>query len=60
MQRWQYEELVEAVRPDAERVASLVEQYGHGSRTAWLSAWEGEWQRNLEGCTPEGECSIIP
>lgn len=40
------------------RVVSLVEQYGYGSRIAWLSAWEGVWRRNLESCTPEGECRI--
>ncbi|PRW51019.1 hypothetical protein C2E21_5409 [Chlorella sorokiniana] len=60
LRRWQYERLIEVVRPDAARIAALVQQHGWGDGGQWLANWEAVWQVNLDGCGPgpEGECLI--
>ncbi|KAL4430048.1 hypothetical protein ABPG77_004418 [Micractinium sp. CCAP 211/92] len=58
MERWQYERLVEIVRPDAQSIANIVTQYGFGDGQVWMANWEAAWQANLDACGPDGKCTI--
>ncbi|KAI7845460.1 hypothetical protein COHA_001010 [Chlorella ohadii] len=62
MQRKQYERLLAAARPDAQRVAELAELHGLiPSRKKWMQAWEAVWQETLAGCdAATGECYVVP
>lgn len=62
IQRWQYERLLELVRPDAQRVAELLQRHaprglGHAD---WLAEWEAAWRATLDTCDEAGECTIHP
>ncbi|KAL4430049.1 hypothetical protein ABPG77_004419 [Micractinium sp. CCAP 211/92] len=58
MTRQQYQKLVQLVRPDAERVAALVTEYGLGDGKRWMANWEKAWQANFNSCNLNDECVI--
>lgn len=58
MLKWQYERLIEVVRPDVDSLADILTKYGLADANAWVAEWEKAWQTNLDACTPDGKCSI--
>lgn len=49
----------EKPQPHAHRLAEAVERLGWASSAAaWLAPWQAAWQRNLDSCTPKGDCRI--
>lgn len=49
--RQQYLQLVDIVKPDAERVAQMAEDNGDGSKEAWMERWQAVWDATLATCT---------
>ena len=59
MQRSQYQELIELVRPDVNQVVEAVTRHGFADGQQWLATWEAAWQANLDACDPQtGACEI--
>lgn len=56
--RQEYQELIDAVQPHAERALMLLEGKGLANTSAWMMRWMEIWQQNLEACDPEGNCRI--
>lgn len=54
----EYRRLLEQVRWDSERIASMVSEQGLGDKTKWLGRWEKVWDENLETCDDNGICVI--
>lgn len=53
-----YQGLLEQVRWDAERVASMLSSRGLADKVTWLSRWEKVWDENLETCDETGMCLV--
>lgn len=54
----EYRRLLEQVRWDSEKIASMVSERGLGDKTKWLARWEKVWDENLETCDDNGICAI--
>jgi hypothetical protein len=54
----EYRRLLEQVRWDSEKVASMLSERGLGDKTSWLARWEKVWDENLETCDDNGICVI--
>ena len=53
-----YEQIINIVRPDCEKVAQLVSENGLGDGAQWLQRWEAVWKQNLDSCNAAGDCMI--
>ncbi|PSC69269.1 snurportin-1 [Micractinium conductrix] len=60
MTKKQYQGLVDHVRPDAQRVAELLGNYGLADGKQWMQNWEDEWRMTLDECDGKGKCLVFP
>jgi hypothetical protein len=59
MDREEYQVLVEAARPHAERLATILGQAGLADEEKWIQRWESEWSRVIEeSCDDDGKCLV--
>lgn len=54
----EYKMLLEQVRWDSERIASMLSERGLADKTTWLGRWEKVWIENLKTCDDNGICYI--
>ena len=55
----EYETLVGAARPHAERLLKMLDDAGLVDGKEWLGRWEYVWNRQLdEDCDKDGECLV--
>ena len=58
MTRGEYENLLDQVRWDSEKVADMLATRGLADKSAWLSRWQQVWDDNLATCDENGHCLI--
>lgn len=59
MPKDKYEKLVAHVRPEAEKVARILQDGGYISNAeSWMGNWENTWQSNLNNCQADGICHL--
>ena len=59
MELRQYEELVLAARPHAERLAQLLDDAGLADKEEWMARWKFVWNRQMtEDCDDQGQCLV--
>jgi len=54
----QYKALVDMVKADTERVASLLGEYRLADEKQWMQRWSSVWERMLATCDDKNECTI--
>ncbi|GBF96609.1 hypothetical protein Rsub_09355 [Raphidocelis subcapitata] len=60
MRRKDMEELIELVRPNADRIAWELQRRGYvTTMDDWLQPWREAWDRNLATCSPKGDCKYV-
>eukprot|EP00890_Picochlorum_soloecismus_P005553 jgi/Picsp_1/599/NSC_00596-R1_hypothetical protein CHLNCDRAFT_57487 [Chlorella variabilis] len=56
----EYQDLIDRVSPDVERVANLLDEHGLADADEWLTNWKDVWEQNLKKhCNLKtGKCMI--
>jgi len=58
IRRHEYEALLKLARADAERTASMMQQYLNKDKDMWMRRWESVWASQLETCDASGACMV--
>ena len=58
MQKSEYMDLIDRVKPDVKNLGRLLEEHGQAKTSEWIRLWEDVWEENLASCDANDNCLI--